>query len=33
MAYSSIEAKSIQELCKVIDCEYKNAPFFEKKII
>lgn len=30
MAYSSVEAKSIQELCKVIDCEHKTAPYVEK---
>lgn len=29
MAYSSIEAKPIAELCKVIDCEHKTAPYVE----
>ncbi|QLJ63878.1 restriction endonuclease subunit S [Serratia marcescens] len=30
MAYSSVEAKSIQELCKIIDCEHKTAPYVER---
>ncbi|HUH57428.1 MAG TPA: restriction endonuclease subunit S, partial [Pseudomonadales bacterium] len=29
MAYSSIEAKPIADLCKVIDCEHKTAPYVE----
>lgn len=29
MPYSDIEAKAIQELCKVIDCEHKTAPYVE----
>lgn len=29
MPYSSVEAKSIQELCRVIDCEHKTAPYID----
>lgn len=29
MPYGDIEAKAIQELCKVIDCEHKTAPYVE----
>jgi len=27
MPYSELEAKPIQELCQVIDCEHKTAPY------
>ena len=30
MAYSEVEAKEVQELCKVIDCEHKTAPYIDK---
>lgn len=29
MAYSLLEAKTIEELCKVVDCEHKTAPYVE----
>lgn len=30
MPYSEIEAKSIQDLCRIIDCEHKTAPYVRK---
>ena len=30
MPYSAIEAKHIHELCKVIDCEHKTAPYVDQ---
>lgn len=30
MPYSSIEAKDISQLCTVVDCEHKTAPYVEK---
>ena len=30
MPYSLLEAKSIEQLCKVIDCEHKTAPYIEQ---
>ncbi|EHG1328439.1 restriction endonuclease subunit S [Vibrio vulnificus] len=30
MPYSSLEAKDISQLCTVVDCEHKTAPYVEK---
>ncbi len=30
MPFSDIEAKQIQELCCIIDCEHKTAPYVDK---
>jgi len=30
MPYSLLEAKPIEELCKVVDCEHKTAPYVEE---
>ncbi|MBI6512979.1 MAG: restriction endonuclease subunit S [Proteus vulgaris] len=30
MPYSDIEAKSIQSLCTIVDCEHKTAPYVDK---
>ena len=30
MPYSAVEAKEIAELCTVVDCEHKTAPYVEK---
>src|SRR5699024_11474684 len=30
MPYSLLEAKPIEELCKVVDCEHKTAPYVDE---